>query len=83
MRTPAVPPAIVPAYFDAALVAKFYLNEPGRDTVRRLARTSGVVMSSGITLTTVPTRSDGRGEAGAGRSCHARRSADFSAPGGG
>jgi hypothetical protein len=39
---------VVPAYFDAALVAKFYLNEPGRDDVRRLARASGVVVSSGI-----------------------------------
>ena len=53
MKTAAVPTAIVPAYFDAALVAKFYLNEPGRDEVRRLARASGVVMSSGITLTEV------------------------------
>ena len=44
---------VSPVYFDSALVAKFYLNEPGRDTVRRLARTSGVVMSSGITLTEV------------------------------
>jgi hypothetical protein len=46
-------PTVVPAYYDAALVAKFYLNEPGRDKVRRLARASGVVMSSGITVAEV------------------------------
>jgi hypothetical protein len=46
-------PAVVPAYFDAALVAKFYLNEPGRDTVRRLAHASGVVVSSGIAVVEV------------------------------
>lgn len=39
---------IVPAYFDSALVAKFYLNEPGRDAVRRLAREAGTVVTSGI-----------------------------------
>lgn len=44
---------VVPAYFDAALVAKFYLNEPGRDDVRRLARASGVVVSSGIVIAEV------------------------------
>jgi predicted nucleic acid-binding protein len=44
---------VVPAYFDAALVAKFYLNETGRDAVRRLARTSGVVVSSGIAVAEV------------------------------
>jgi len=27
-------------YFDAALVAKFYVNEPGREAVRRVARVS-------------------------------------------
>jgi hypothetical protein len=48
MTVAAGEPAVVPAYFDAALVAKFYLNEPGRDAVRRLARASGVVVSSGI-----------------------------------
>jgi len=53
MRAAADPPAVVPAYFDAALVAKFYLNEPGRDKVRRLARTSGVVVSSGLALAEV------------------------------
>jgi predicted nucleic acid-binding protein len=45
--------AVVPAYFDAALVAKFYLNEPGRDKVRHLARTSGVVTSSGMAIAEV------------------------------
>jgi len=46
-------PSLAPAYFDAALVAKFYLNEPGRAAVRRLARTSGVVVSSGIAVAEV------------------------------
>jgi predicted nucleic acid-binding protein len=39
---------IVPAYFDSALIAKFYLNEPGRDAVRRVAREAGAVVTSGI-----------------------------------
>jgi predicted nucleic acid-binding protein len=52
--TPAVDePPVVPAYYDAALLANFYLNEPGRDKVRRLARASGVVMSSGIAVAEV------------------------------
>jgi predicted nucleic acid-binding protein len=38
------------AYFDAALVAKFYVNEPGRDAVRRLARRAGMVGTSGIAV---------------------------------
>ena len=46
-------PAMAPAYFDSALVAKFYLNEPGRDAVRRIARASGVVVSSGIAVAEV------------------------------
>ena len=46
---------IVPAYFDSALVAKFYLNEPGRDVVRRLARDAGVVVTSGIAVAEVST----------------------------
>ena len=41
---------VTPVYFDSALIAKFYLNEPGREAVRRLARTSGVVVSSGIAV---------------------------------
>lgn len=53
MTKPAGDTAVVPAYFDAALVAKYYLNEPGRDHVRRLARASGVVMSSGIAVAEV------------------------------
>jgi predicted nucleic acid-binding protein len=44
---------IVPAYFDSALVAKFYLNEPGRDAVRRLARDAGIVVTSGIAVAEV------------------------------
>jgi predicted nucleic acid-binding protein len=53
MRASTGEPTVVPAYFDAALVAKFYLNETGRDAVRRLARTSGVVVSSGIAVAEV------------------------------
>ena len=49
---PAVPP-LVPIYFDSALVAKFYLNEPGREAVRRLASESGVVVTSGIAIAEV------------------------------
>lgn len=44
---------IVPAYFDSALVAKFYLNEPGREAVRRLARNTGLVVTSGIAVAEV------------------------------
>jgi predicted nucleic acid-binding protein len=43
----------VAAYFDAALVAKFYVNEPGRDAVRRLARRAGTVVTSGVALAEV------------------------------
>jgi predicted nucleic acid-binding protein len=49
----AADPPVVPAYFDAALVAKFYLNEAGRDDVRRLASASGVVVSSGMVVAEV------------------------------
>jgi predicted nucleic acid-binding protein len=45
-KTAPSPP--VPAYFDSALIAKFYLNEPGRDVVRQLASRAGVVVTSGI-----------------------------------
>jgi hypothetical protein len=45
--------AVVPAYFDSALVAKFYLNEPGREQVRTLARRSGLIVSSGIAVAEV------------------------------
>jgi predicted nucleic acid-binding protein len=50
---PVAEPNPVPAYFDSALIAKFYLNEPGRDTVRQLARSAGVVISSGIAVVEV------------------------------
>jgi len=43
----------VPVYFDSALVAKFYLNEPGREQVRQLARSAGAVVSSGIAVVEV------------------------------
>jgi predicted nucleic acid-binding protein len=46
-------PAIAPVYFDSALVAKFYLNEVGRDAVRDLARTAGIVVTSGIAVAEV------------------------------
>jgi predicted nucleic acid-binding protein len=39
-----------PVYFDSALVAKFYLNEPGREAVRDLATKAGIVVSSGIAV---------------------------------
>ena len=46
-------PAIAPVYFDSALVAKFYLNEAGRDAVRDLARTASIVVTSGIAVAEV------------------------------
>lgn len=46
-------PAIAPVYLDSALVAKFYLNEPGRDAVRDLASKAGIVMTSGIAVAEV------------------------------
>jgi predicted nucleic acid-binding protein len=42
-----------PVYFDSALIAKFYLNEPGREDVRRVARAAGTVVSSGIAIVEV------------------------------
>ena len=48
---PAAP--IVPAYFDSALVAKFYLNEPGRERVRHVAKGAGRVVTSGIAVAEV------------------------------
>jgi len=39
-----------PVYFDSALIAKFYLNEPGREAVRDLATKAGIVVSSGIAM---------------------------------
>jgi predicted nucleic acid-binding protein len=46
-------PANAPIYFDSALIAKFYLNEPGRDEVRVLAKTAGIVVTSGIAVTEI------------------------------
>jgi predicted nucleic acid-binding protein len=46
-------PAIVPIYLDSALVAKFNLNEPGRDAVRDLARKAGIVATSGSAVAEV------------------------------
>jgi predicted nucleic acid-binding protein len=46
-------PAIAPIYLDSALLAKFYLNEPGRDAVRDLARKAGIVVTSGIAVAEV------------------------------
>ncbi len=40
-------------YFDSALIAKFYLNEPGRDVVRDLSRTAGRITSSAIAVAEV------------------------------
>jgi predicted nucleic acid-binding protein len=45
--------AIAPAYFDSALIAKFYVNESGRDVVRSAARSAGVVVTSGIAVAEV------------------------------
>ena len=47
------PPPVSPVYFDAALVAKFYVNEPGRESVRRLAAQAGVVVTSGMAVAEV------------------------------
>lgn len=52
-ETPPSSSVVVPVYFDSALVAKFYLNEPGRDAVRRLAEQSGVVVTSGVAIAEV------------------------------
>ena len=45
--------AAAPIYLDSALIAKFYLNEPGRAEVRKLAMTAGAVVSSGIAVAEV------------------------------
>jgi len=45
--------AVVPAYFDSALVAKFYVNEAGREAVRALATSAGAVVTSGIAIAEV------------------------------
>ena len=44
---------IVPVYFDSALIAKFYLNEPGREAIRSLAKDAGIVVTSGIAVAEV------------------------------
>ncbi len=46
-------PSIIPVYWDSALIAKFYLNEPGRETIRGLAKKAGIVVSSGIAVAEV------------------------------
>lgn len=45
--------AVAPVYFDSALLAKFYLNEPGRNAVRDVARKAGVVVTSSIAVAEV------------------------------
>jgi len=45
--------AVTSVYFDAALIAKFYVNEPGRDAVRALAREMGRVVTSGVAVAEV------------------------------
>ncbi|HEX5281719.1 MAG TPA: type II toxin-antitoxin system VapC family toxin [Micropepsaceae bacterium] len=52
MKTGIAEPAarINPAYFDSALIAKFYMNEPGREVVRNLAKSAGIVVTSGIAV---------------------------------
>lgn len=45
--------AVTSVYFDSALVAKFYVNEPGRDAVRALAREMGRVVTSGVAVAEV------------------------------
>jgi predicted nucleic acid-binding protein len=45
--------AIAPVYFDSALLAKFYLNEPGRDAVRDVAGRAGIVVTSGVAVAEV------------------------------
>jgi predicted nucleic acid-binding protein len=43
-------PAVEAIYFDSALIPKFYVNEPGREAVRDLARKAGIVVTSGIAV---------------------------------
>ena len=45
--------AVAPVYFDSALLAKFYVNEPGRDAVRAVARKAGIVVTSGVAVAEV------------------------------
>jgi predicted nucleic acid-binding protein len=53
IETAEVISAITPAYFDSALIAKFYLNEPGREAIRGLAKNAGIVVTSGIAVAEV------------------------------
>lgn len=50
---PGAEPKPVPVYFDSGLIAKFYLNEPGREEVRQVARSAGAVVSSGVAVVEV------------------------------
>jgi predicted nucleic acid-binding protein len=50
---PDADPKPAPVYFDSALIAKFYLNEAGREQVRQVARSAGVVVSSDIAVVEV------------------------------
>jgi predicted nucleic acid-binding protein len=45
--------AVTPVYFDSALLAKFYLNEPGREAVRAVAKKAGIVVTSGVAVAEV------------------------------
>jgi predicted nucleic acid-binding protein len=51
--TPVAESKLAPVYFDSALIAKFYLKEPGREAVRQVARSAGAVVSSGIAVVEV------------------------------
>ena len=44
---------IAPVYFDSALIAKFYVNEPGREAIRGLAKNAGIVVTSGMAVAEV------------------------------
>lgn len=52
-ETADAPQAIVPVYFDSALLAKFYLNESGRDAVRHVATKAGLVVTSAVAVAEV------------------------------
>ena len=62
---PPLSSVVVPVYFDSALVGKFYLNEPGREAVRRLA-----AVTSGIAMAEVAAAFHRRFRAGAPSSAH-------------
>jgi predicted nucleic acid-binding protein len=52
-ETADAPYAIAPVYFDSALLAKFYLNEFGRDAVRDVATKAGIVVTSAVAVAEV------------------------------